>query len=190
MAEWDFDAIAGQPMYFDRQGQPITLDEWAEHLRGEYKRVAQDYVIVDGEPLWLSTVWIGLDMSFDYRPGHIPIIFETMTFGHGGDADVQRRYPTEAAALAGHDRILAELTDPIRKGLLMDESESDDGALHALFQGLPLPVIVGILAALVRLSRVRGAVTPELRARAQALADDPLFSLAHHPVIRRILEAP
>jgi hypothetical protein len=71
-----------------------------------------------------------------------------------------------------------------------DESESDDGALHAIFRTLPPEVIARILAVLVRLSRVRGAVTPEIRARAQELADDPVFPLAHHPVIQRILETP
>jgi hypothetical protein len=41
-----------------------------------------------------------------------------------------------------------------------------------------------------RLAQVRGAVPPELRARAQELADDPLFSQRDHPIIQRILAAP
>jgi hypothetical protein len=117
MSDWDFDAIANQPMYFDRTGRPITLERWVDLWRDDdYRRVAEDMVIVGGEPLWVSTVWLGLDHSFDYRPGHVPVVYETMTFGHGGDADMQARWPTEAAALAGHDRIVAQLTDSTRKG--------------------------------------------------------------------------
>jgi hypothetical protein len=74
--------------------------------------------------------------------------------------------------------------------MAIDESESDDGALHALFHGVPLERILVILALLLRLSRVRGPVPPDVRARAQELADDPLFSQADHPVIQRILAAP
>jgi hypothetical protein len=103
-------------MYYDRDGRPIPLRQWCELVEAgrrsdgrDYKRVAEDYLIVDGEPLRVSTVWLGIDMSFDYRPGHVPIIFETMTFGHGRGADVQERWPTEAAALAGHERLVAEL---------------------------------------------------------------------------------
>jgi len=72
----------------------------------------------------------------------------------------------------------------------VDESESDDGALHALFQGQPLEVIIRSLFILLVLSRVRGPVTPQQRARAQALADDPLFSQANNPIVQRILAAP
>jgi hypothetical protein len=72
----------------------------------------------------------------------------------------------------------------------MDESESDDGALHALFQGQPIEVIRRSLFILLVLSKVRGPVTPQQRARAQALADDPLFSQADNPIIQRILAAP
>jgi len=72
----------------------------------------------------------------------------------------------------------------------LDESESDDGALHRLYQGQPIDVILRSLFILAVLARVRGLVTPEQRARAQALADDPLFSQADNPIIRRILAAP
>lgn len=74
--------------------------------------------------------------------------------------------------------------------MALDESESDDGALHALFRGLPLEVIVSVLGVLLYLSTVRGPVSDDVRARARALADDPLFPLAHHPVVARILAAP
>lgn len=102
-------------LYFDRQGRPLTLRQWAGRCEDfAYKVVAQDHIIVGDEPLWVSTVWVGLDMAYDYREGHVPIIYETMVFGHGKEAERQERWATEAAALAGHDRILAELLDLAR----------------------------------------------------------------------------
>ena len=74
--------------------------------------------------------------------------------------------------------------------MAIDESESDDGALHALFQGQPLDVIIRSLFILLVLSKVRGPIGDEVRARAQALADDPLFPQRDHPIITRILGAP
>jgi hypothetical protein len=71
----------------------------------------------------------------------------------------------------------------------MDESESDDGALHTLFRSLPLEEVEAKLRTLRRLARFRGTVPPVVRAIAQALADDPAWPLVDHPIVRRILEA-
>jgi hypothetical protein len=100
-------------MHFDRQGQPITSRQWTMLLDdGGYRRVAEDTLVVADEPVWVSTVWVGLDMSFDFREGHVPVIFETLTFAGGGEAgDLGERYATETAALAGHDRMVARLLD-------------------------------------------------------------------------------
>jgi hypothetical protein len=51
--------------YYDRQGQPLTLEEWASQVGDlSLKRVAQDDVMTpEGRCLWVSTVWLGLDMS-------------------------------------------------------------------------------------------------------------------------------
>lgn len=86
--------------YYDRQGHPMTLEEWAQSYktRGAQKRVAET-TLPDGK--WVSTVWLGLDHSFGDGP---PLIFETMVFesqDHLSDLDCNR-YSTEAEALAGH----------------------------------------------------------------------------------------
>lgn len=96
--------------YFDRQGQPLTVMEWAKRFEGKdreaimsYKRVAET-TLPDGT--WISTVWIGLDHSFGEGP---PLIFETMVFATdgkqagtlGSELDCER-YSTEAEAVAGH----------------------------------------------------------------------------------------
>ena len=93
-------------MYYDRSGNLITLDEWASAFDERYgeKTVRQEHV---GD-LWVSTVWLGLDHQHGNGP---PLIFETMVFGGRHDSHCER-YPTEAAALAGH----AAIVQAIRTG--------------------------------------------------------------------------
>jgi hypothetical protein len=103
------------PGYFDRAGRMITLAVWAwlrEHP--DYRRVARDEI----GPCHVSTVWLGIDHSFGHGP---PVIFETMVFSNAAtwnpqmgcyfheDQGVQRRYCTEAQALAGHAETVAAL---------------------------------------------------------------------------------
>jgi hypothetical protein len=125
--------------YFDREGNRITLDEWAR-LRGPdtdlYRRVA----LTEVGPYMVSTVWLGLD--HEWRPGHPPLIFETMTFLrtewedwlrtglHDIDA---RRYTTEEQALDGHDELVLLITatlgeDPRDAELDLGERERGGGA--------------------------------------------------------------
>lgn len=99
-----------EPLWFDRKGQPISYEEGARLLAdSEARRVAQDVVIVEGEPRWVSTVHLVLNHNWD--DDGPPLIFETMTFTHDGPIDMVYRYPTEEAALAGHDQVVAELRD-------------------------------------------------------------------------------
>lgn len=87
--------------YYDRQGNPISMEEWVEGLRPDNKRVAS--TTVNG--VWVSTVWLGLDHGWGSGP---PIIFETMAFARGlgfGELD-SRRYATEEEALAGHEAVV------------------------------------------------------------------------------------
>jgi hypothetical protein len=105
---------------YDRHGRPIDTATWEQKLADEeYRFVAQHWV----RGWKVSTVWLGLDHNFG--GGGPPLIFETMIFAPadvtvGRDNAVRRalpvpadldqyqeRYPTEAAAQAGHDRALA-----------------------------------------------------------------------------------
>lgn len=92
-----------EPLYHDRDGQPITSRQWG------YLRRWRDYWVIAQEqvgPYWVSTVWLGLDHGFG-RPGP-PVIFETMVFGDTtatsslGEPLDRVRYATEAEARAGH----------------------------------------------------------------------------------------
>lgn len=89
---------------YDRQGNPLTIEEWGVLHTEENKRVAEDTI----GRLWVSTVWLGMDHSFGGGP---PLIFETMVFvvtGEGHDLDC-RRYATEAEALAGHEEVVTAI---------------------------------------------------------------------------------
>jgi len=93
-------------LYYDRSGKPIaSLDEWDRLRRNpDALRVA----LTEGLPgsVSVSTIWYGVDSSL----AGAPLIFETVIFG--GLHDHKRwQYPSEAAALAGHDQIVAALRE-------------------------------------------------------------------------------
>lgn len=92
-------------MYYDREGQPITLAAYAELNTDTYYRVALTTV---GDVV-VSTVWLGIGQS----GAGLPLIFETLCLtdaGHPLD-QVGERYATEAEAVAGHERWVAEVRD-------------------------------------------------------------------------------
>lgn len=107
-------------LYFDREGQPMTGMDWTRKFEDhEYQIVAQHWV----RGWMVSTVWLGIDHGLSRFMGapDVPIIFETMIFAPGDvtigtDDDLdqyQERYPTEAAAQAGHDRALAAVVEKL-----------------------------------------------------------------------------
>lgn len=105
--------------WYDRQGNKIRIEELGALYDGEdgretYRRVAADQI----GPLWVSTLWLGLDHSFgDNDP---PLIFETMVFNRGDEGgDVLcERWATEAEAFAGHQ----DVVNRIREGTFTDYS--------------------------------------------------------------------
>ena len=88
-------------MYYDRQGQPMTLHEWGQAF--EQPRSLANTMLrgpARGSK-WVSTVWLGLDHRFDGDGP--PLIFETMVFRSGSMVELDvRRYATEDEARAGH----------------------------------------------------------------------------------------
>jgi hypothetical protein len=110
-------------MFYDRQGRPIETAEWSRKFEDpDYKMVAQHWV----RGWMVSTVWLGIDHSFGMS--RAPLIFETMIFPPGDEAgggsvwadEYCDRYPTEAAAHAGHDQALSWV-----RGRLGDDSTAD-----------------------------------------------------------------
>lgn len=110
-------AWGDRSLYYDRHGQPMDLMGWAsKHEDMDYKVVAQHWI----RGWMVSTVWLGIDHNFTMSGP--PLIFETMVFppgdesGDGGlysEEEYCERYPTEAAAQAGHDRALSWVVDKL-----------------------------------------------------------------------------
>lgn len=97
--------------YYDRQGNPLTFEEWAKSFetRRDQQRVAST-VLPNGR--WVSTVWLGLNHRYGAGP---PLIFETMVFAKdkaaSGELD-RECYSTEVEALAGHECLCLILYPP------------------------------------------------------------------------------
>jgi hypothetical protein len=95
--------------YYDRDGKPMALLEWAKRFEDtDYKVVAQ--TVLPDKTL-VSTVWLGLDHQYGAGP---PLIFETMVFPYRGDETHQERYTTEAEARAGHAAIVQRVMETVR----------------------------------------------------------------------------
>jgi hypothetical protein len=89
-------------MYYDLDGNKITFEEYMEIRKDISKWVINKTTVGESK---VSTVWLGLNHSFDDGP---PLIFETMVFG-GPDNDWQKRYSTKEEALACHIIIVKQL---------------------------------------------------------------------------------
>lgn len=120
------------PMYFDRQGNPISMKQWAMLSRFDAdpgKRVAETTI----GPLWVSTVWLGMDYGFRFLQAdddpepYRPMIFESMVFQSDRPdlSDVDRSLPLsqrmavflaaiEAQEATLHPELRAILENPYR----------------------------------------------------------------------------
>jgi hypothetical protein len=128
------------PIFFDRQGQPITMTEFERlHSVGAAERernlrVAKTII----GPLFVSTVWLGIDYGLGMGP---PLIFETMVFPvNRNEASVLHpelaewleavwRYPTEGLALAGHDKVCVDLR-VLQSNIEMSEQVEREAIAH------------------------------------------------------------
>ena len=99
--------------WFDFDGNPVTVEEAEALLLSRRSDPDGRWVIGRTEVAGyqVSTVWLGLDHNL-WGEGP-PLIFETMIFGTGPLADSCWRYPTRAAALAGHDQACALCRDEV-----------------------------------------------------------------------------
>ena len=121
--------ILGRPMFYDREGNPISHERYIELLTPAYespeahakvKRVAGELVDdPEGREHFVSTVWLGMDHGLSCEGP--PLIFETMVFeaaeGHAWfgpyheDVGEQWRYSTETQAREGHAVMVALCRD-------------------------------------------------------------------------------
>lgn len=90
--------------YYDRNGQPISMDQWARSFRSDDRQV--ESTKLDGDA-HVSTVYLGLNHNFGAGP---PLIFETLVFGGPLDGEMDR-YTTEADARTGHYAMVQRVRD-------------------------------------------------------------------------------
>jgi hypothetical protein len=102
-----------EQLWYDRQGNPITEEQWSRLLHDRtYRHMAYTVVGTPREPRYaVSTLWLGLNYAM---PGDPPEIFETLTFGPPGtEVECRGRWCTEAHTLAGHVAVVGELLTEI-----------------------------------------------------------------------------
>lgn len=91
--------------YYDKAGNPISIEEWGRLMEDrDYATIGKEPMVIGDTPVEVSTVWIGINHNFSGEG--LPIIFETMVFG--GDHDQECvRYATESQAREGHAQMVA-----------------------------------------------------------------------------------
>lgn len=87
----------------DRDGAPITVEEWCE-LRRDPNYIHVRMTAIDDD-VYVSTVWIGVDYSWGRGPLQT---FETMVFGLE-DGERIWRWPDVLGAELGHDAVVSEV---------------------------------------------------------------------------------
>jgi hypothetical protein len=102
--------IGARSLYYDRNGNPISLEGWAFLFEKDDRQIRHD-VIGD---VTISTVWLGINHAVFPIDGRI-LIFETMIFGGDHEQDIWR-YATEDEAVAGHERITREIKAGLTPG--------------------------------------------------------------------------
>lgn len=102
-------ARTGRSLYFNRQGEPVDdMLKWADGMQDNQVALHE----IRGYKV--STVFLGVDSGHGVITGGPPMLFETMIFAaeNGDELDLRQwRYPTEAAAVAGHDQVVATVRD-------------------------------------------------------------------------------
>lgn len=91
------------PEFFDRQGQPIELMDWARKFEDtSYRNIAVDVDTMDDPHIMVSTIWEGLPQPLSLSPIEFPYgIFETAVVIDGA-VQLKRRWNTEEEAIAKH----------------------------------------------------------------------------------------
>jgi hypothetical protein len=98
--------------YYDKQGNPIQLREFAEKFEDWGYRCLKQSKVHDGtELITISTVWLGLDHGWD---GGGPLIFETLVRSDSDTEQAMYRYSSEEQAMEHHDHIV-DMTKHDRK---------------------------------------------------------------------------
>lgn len=89
------------PRFYDRSGEPISLERFNElHARAAYHTVEDTHMVVEGKHVTVSTTWHGAYAPEDEH------LLETFVFVGSLTPTEEHSWPTEEAARAGHARIV------------------------------------------------------------------------------------
>ena len=89
-------------MYYDRQLQPISLEEFSRLIVQPDEKFVGVAKIGD---VRVSTVWLGINHNI---MGSRPVVFELMIFG-GEHDEYQERFYSEEDAVKRHDEVVASI---------------------------------------------------------------------------------
>lgn len=100
----------------DAAGNPVRcrdLEEYAQWWATADRTLAKSKDEREGAPpIEISTVFLGLDHSFD--PGrHPPVLWETLVFGGPLDGEMER-YTSKEDAIAGHQAMCERVAEALR----------------------------------------------------------------------------
>lgn len=90
--------------YYDVQGNPMSLRDWAASF--EHDRHIRESTV---RGLWVSTIWTGIHMDFLGGP---PRVFETMVFDGSPGRPVGRyggRWAGLRGAEIGHEKVIEQV---------------------------------------------------------------------------------
>lgn len=93
------DTIDDPPMYFDRQGKPMSLKAWVDAW-ADTRIIAEE--LIDGTRV--VSAWTGTDHSFGDSPE--PMIYGSAMF-RDGQLVVEIDAPSEIEALTNHNQLCA-----------------------------------------------------------------------------------
>lgn len=98
--------------FYDHDGNPLTLMEWAEMFEEDYpKNIHVRRTDIPSAGVLVSTVWNGFDAGgFNLPPGFPEPIYETAVFR--GNTEISREHHfAKAGALARHAEIVSDHRD-------------------------------------------------------------------------------
>lgn len=99
--------------WYTPDGRPIEGDTRQQAMSYHYYRADRSSHLQSrtfyrsGVKIWVSTVYVGIDMGMHLHSEHPPIIWETMIFAGDFGGLNTWRYATPAAAYHGHKQVVA-----------------------------------------------------------------------------------
>ena len=105
-----------EAQFFDKNGEPITIEEWVTVFKWKDYFRTQD--VVNG--FTILTQWVGVDApspmeryksTFSYPnwvPNDPPLPNQTIVWDADGEMVAVRQYPTSSSALIGHAALILE----------------------------------------------------------------------------------